>query len=488
MNGNILLLLVDQWPAWAFGFRGGGVATPAVDALAASGTVFEHAFTTCPLCTPARAALLTGRWAHQTGVIDNSAVGYSTQDTLPLEEQTWLDEAVRRGYRVAYFGKWHLGRINPEQRGAHAFDPEVEARALPYDPATNPYSYARMARQYAEMGERHLLRGRAPFWGEHRLSKEDTAPFPVAAKGIAFLREWAAGDRRQPFFLTVSSAPPHFPHHLPREYAELAQAAREQIELPANMVDDFAGKPWFQARPWWPCMDTSVLSPDEWRTVLAYSQAHIRMTDEALGRVTAELDRLGLTDSTTVVFLADHGDMAGAHNRFDKGPYFYEEVWRIPLIVRSPGQAAAVQKTFVSTVDVGTTLRCAVGAEWSPERAPAGRDLTPLLGTSLRPPQWPREAFGVYDLYNGMSFAIRAVRNERFKYVWNAQDVDELYDLAEDPAERRNRAGEPALAAAQAALRGRLLAWLAEVGDPFPDFLRELPPAGTVLALGRPGP
>ena len=152
-----------------------------------------------------------------------------------------------------------------------------------------------------------------------------------------FLKEWAAGDRDKPFFLTVSSAEPHFPHFLPEKYAAIAEQLKPSIQLPTSIDDDCDGRPWFHATPWWPCMDTSVLDEDEWRTVIAYSHAHIMLVDEAIGRVLDALDDLGLSESTTVIFTSDHGDMEGAHNRFDKAAYFYEEVWRIPLIIRTPG-------------------------------------------------------------------------------------------------------------------------------------------------------
>ncbi len=487
-QSNVLFILVDQWPAWAFGHRGADVATPSLDRLAAEGTVFTHAFTSCPLCTPARGALLTGRWPHQTGMFDNLDVGYSQQESLSRDEETWIDAGVAQGFHVGYFGKWHLGPINPEARGAHRFDPDVEMGRRPYDPATSRYSYEWCKALYDEQNQQ-LAKGRAPFWGEHRRTKEQTAPFGTMNRGVEFLEEWAAGPRDKPFFLTVSSNPPHFPHDLPKEYAEIAEGLA--VELPASLEDDFAGKPWFHNRPWWPCMDTSVLDADEWRTVIAYSHAHLMMVDEAVGRVLAALDRLGLASATTVVFAADHGDMEGAHNRFDKGPYFYEEVWRIPLIIRAPGARPAAQDAFVSILDVGETLFGLIGASGDTPRSRRrreGRDLMPLVGASEHPGGWPQLAYGVYDRYNGMSFAVRAIRDERWKYVWNPQDVDELYDLETDPHEMANLAGREEFAETKRHLHGRLMAWLQDVGDPLPERVAGLPAAGTILATGKPGP
>ena len=173
---NVLFILTDQWPASAFSFCGAEIPTPNIDRLAAEGTVFSNAFTTCPLCTPARGTLLTGRWPHDTGITDNYAVGYSQQPSPPLTERMWIDGAARLGYHVGYFGKWHLGPINPEARGAHRFDPDSEAQRRPYDPETSSFSY-QFAKENYDRQTRGLIRGRAPFWGDTAQPKEECRPF-----------------------------------------------------------------------------------------------------------------------------------------------------------------------------------------------------------------------------------------------------------------------------------------------------------------------
>ena len=117
------------------------------------------------------------------------------------------------------------------------------------------------------------------------------------------------------------------------------------------------------------------------------------------------------------------------------------------------------------------------------------RDLLPLVGNSeADQPTFPDEAFGVYDLYNGISFAVRAVRDERYKYVWNPQTIDEFYDLDTDPYELTNLAGDDATVEHEERLRSRLFEWLASVGDDLPNRAYELPEAGTIIATGQPGP
>ena len=109
-------------------------------------------------------------------------------------------------------------------------------------------------------------------------------------------------------------------------------------------------------------MDTIPLDQEGWKTVIAYSQAHITMVDEATGLVLNGLDNLDLTDST-IVFAADHNDMEVAHNRFGKDAYFYEEVWRIPLIIRALDTAPAIQEAYASLLDVSQTLFSFINGE-----------------------------------------------------------------------------------------------------------------------------
>ncbi|HBE01986.1 MAG TPA: hypothetical protein DC049_05855 [Spirochaetia bacterium] len=484
-NQNILFLFVDQWPAWAFSRRGETFPTLATDALAAEGTEFLNAFTSCPLCTPARASLLTARWACQNGVYDNYSTGYSQQKPLSFDKPTWMDEAVRRGYHVGYYGKWHVGTDGPILRGAHRCDKKYDSKN-PYDPAISDFSYEKTKKFYTTGMDERFSEGRAGFWGTLKDPDENKiAPFREANKGVAFIDEYAKGCIDKPFFLTVSMGPPHFPHYLPPKYAALAKSL--SVKLPASIRDRFDNKPPFQAKPWWPVMDTSVLNDEEWKTVIQFSQAHISMTDDAVGRVINALKKNNLYDNTAIVFIADHGDMQGSHNRFDKGPYFYEEVWRIPLIVRIPGVQPAKHKTFVSILDTGETLFRLIGADTA-SKPRAGRNLLSLVGLSGSPDGWENIAYGAYDLYNGMSFAVRAIRDERYKYIWNPQTVDELYDLKDDPAELTNRIGDPAFAAVNKVLREKLLRWMESVGDDLPSRTQKLPEAGTILATGRMGP
>lgn len=478
---NVLLLLVDQWPALSFSHRGAPIATPRVDELVAGGTRFENAFTSCPLCSPARGTLLTGLHPWRSGMIDNYGVGYSLQRPLDSGLRTWLEAGAAAGYHVGYFGKWHLGPDGPRRRGAAESSAAIDARLRPFD-AKPGHSYAAVAARYA--GERRkLVTGNPPFYGDLAGGRGQTDAFRLVKEVRGFMQRRARRGDGRPFLLTASFTGPHFPHYLPR--ADARRYRPDEVTLPASLHDDFAGKPWFHRVPWWPSMDTAAFDEAEWRRAIAHTWGHMSLVDAAIGSVLDLLAESGCDRDTAVLFAADHGDMCGEHNRFDKAAYFYEEVLRIPLCIRLPDHRPAVNPAPVSFIDLGATLFHLLGED---AHAADGRDLTPLVGAARAPAGWDDAAYASYHRYNGMSFECRCVRTAAHKYVWNPQAVDELYDLRRDPAELVNLIDHPDYAGVRAGLAARLRSWLQAAGDPLPATAAELPPAGTILATGAPGP
>jgi len=230
-------------------------------------------------------------------------------------------------------------------------------------------------------------------------------------------------------------------------------------------------------------LNVLVILVDQW-PAWAFGHKGARVPTPNIDRLAAE----GTVFSNAFTSCPLCSPARGAHNRFDKGPYFYDEVWRIPLVVRHPVAPPAVQDAFVSILDVGQTIFSLIGAETMPNRPRVGRALQPLLGRSARPVDWPQVAYGAYDLYNGMSFAIRAARDERFKYVWNPQAADEFYDLDADPHEMNNQIAGSQLAGEKRRLQSMLFSWLRATGDDLPTRASELPEAGTIVVTGVPGP
>jgi arylsulfatase A-like enzyme len=227
-----------------------------------------------------------------------------------------------------------------------------------------------------------------------------------------------------------------------------------------------------QSRPYWPCQNTLPLSVDDWRRTCQHYWGYCTHLDEQWGRVLDLLDELKVAENTVVAFAVDHGEMLGAHGNFDKGPYLYKEIMRIPLIVRDPLERRPRNaEGFVNLRDLYPTLVSLAGA---------GDVLTPEEQARS---YWVTDAdhtFYGYDGYQGREFKLRGIRTARFKYNWSPHDLDELYDLESDPGERVNLIGQAAYAGIRADLHARLLAWMEAEGD-YLLCAEHLRPAGSYV-------
>ena len=456
---NIVLLMADQW-RWDTLFQEGHICqTPNLHAFADRGVAFTNAYTACPLCTPARAALMTGKWPYQANLTDNvSGTMFYPHGKLFPGLKTYL-ERLRddAGCSIAYSGKWHLGAGTLLERGitdVRASDGGSDGRAGFQPPILD--------------GEKL-----APFYGS--FSQGIGWDQHVIEQGMAQITKLASADG--PFCAVISTPGPHFPHFVPQEYlAHYADLLADS--WPANFSAPFTeqGKPAMQARPYWPCQNTRPLTPEDWRKTCQHYWAYCAHLDEQFGRVLAELDALGLADNTVVAFTADHGEMLGGHGMFDKGPYLYEEAVRIPMIVRDPaGRAPRGQDGFVNLRDLFPTLIDLAGAGYVLDEDERGRS----FWATDNP-----ETFVCYDQYQGRLFRIRGMRTGYWKYNWSPNDLSELYDLQVDPGERVNLAGVPAYAALQSDLHARLAAWMEAEGDYLLCAHHLLPPGTYVDGRG----
>jgi len=441
---NIILLMADQW-RWDTVFRPGHVCrTPQLDRFAERAQPFTNAFTCCPLCTPARGALMTGKWPHQNHLMDNVSGGsYHPHGKLHMSHRTYL-ERLRddAGYALAYCGKWHLGDATLHERGIH--NVRHSDGGAP-EHGTTP-----------SRPNRPKLQGEwfTPFYAS--FTEGDTLDAVRARAFRQQLAQLAAGD--EPFCAMLSFSGPHFPHTVPRRFLE-PYSDTSPGSMPTNYCTPFCepGKPVAQSRPYWPCQDTRGLTPDDWAKTCAHYWAFCTHLDDELGAVFGTIGELGLWENSVVAFFADHGEMLGAHGNFDKGPYFYDEVVRIPLIVADPaGRPPRDAGSFVGLRDLFPTLIDLAGASH-------------LLADAERTRSGWRTAHDAalitYDAYQGREFKLRGIRTERWKYTWSPNDLCELYDLADDPGERRNRIGEPACQPITQRLHTRLRNWMAAEDD-----------------------
>ncbi len=434
---NILVFLTDDHGHWAMRCAGNSeLQTPSLDHLAATGVRLANAFTTCPVCSPARASFLTGRLPSQHGIHDWLQWQDEGQRHPGIDGQWNIGQLLQAaGYHTGLVGKWHCGRDHLPRPG---FDRWFSYQMNQY-PHFGAQRFSDQGRPIEESGyQAGLLTDRA----------------------VECIRRRPAG---QPFFLYVSYVCTHTP--LKDQPERLAAAYRRAAfgdipdEEPAP-CHGFARMPWPHAR-------------DTHREELAQYYAAVAFIDAQVGRVLDELDATGVRENTLVVYTADHGHMNGHHGLISKGnatvpQNFLEESIRVPSLLSWPAAVppGRVLDQLVDHCDLFCTLADAAGAVPAEAAARAihspGRSFLPLLRGE--PLVWRDAQFCEYG-------NARMVRSAGKKLIRrypgpNGHFGDELYDLALDPRERVNRIADPAYAAAVVELGARLDAHFAEYEEP----------------------
>ncbi len=386
---------------------------PNRERLEASGVRFTRAWCATPQCSPARGSLWTGMWPHRTGVVANiGAEGASPLDPGAPN----IGHLFRRaGYRTGYFGKWHLSAGRPVDGDAYGFD--------------------RFAERGARPGDRGVVE--------------------TAASWI--------GEQDEPWMAIVSIIQPHDIYQFPQARAK-ARAADERMPLrpgtppPPSGPEDLATRPEPQRayREQDQGQPAIGYTAEDWRRYRSFYYELIEDADRSLGVV---LDALGdAAENTIVAYASDHGDGLGAHGLPFKGPFFYEELLNVPLVVSWPGRLRArVCDELVSQVDLLPTLADLAGVEMDEAD---GRSLRPALeGGSFE----REELFAEYHSKQRWANPARIVRTRRWKLTQYLRGGRELYDLERDPHERNNLAGQGL--DAEERLLERLDAWARRTAD-----------------------
>ncbi|MES9604047.1 sulfatase-like hydrolase/transferase [Actinomadura sp. NPDC000929] len=458
---NVLILMTDQHRVDTLGCYGNPVVrTPALDGLAAEGTRFDRFYTPTAICTPARASLFTGTHPFRHGLLVNPERNGGAKDEVDDDFPTLVRPLLGAGYNVGHVGKWHIGR----ERGPEYYG--MDGEHLPG--ALNPFHHPSYQAWLKDNGHppfkvRDAVFGKAPndsgrghlIAGRLEQPAEATVERFLADRTIELIDRYA--DDGRPFALTCSWYGPHLPYLLPDAYYDLYDPA--DVPLPASMAETFAGKPDVQRRyaEYW---SADHFDADAWRKLIAVYWGYVTMIDEQAGRILDRLRERGLWDDTAVVFTADHGEFTGAHRLNDKGPAMYEDIYRIPGIIRVPGAPVRAVDEFATLIDLHPTILDLAGL---PPGDPCdGRSLLPLIRGEDDPrPEVVAEFHGHHFPYSQ-----RMIRDRRHKLVFNPESVHELYDLEDDPHELRNVYSAPAYADVRRDMTGRLYRELLRRGDP----------------------
>lgn len=424
--------------------------TPNIDRLAQTGIRFQNAYTTCPVCTPARAGLFTGIYAHTAGPwTNNLALG----DNIYSMGKRFSDH----GYRSAYIGKWHLdghdyfgsGICPPGWESDYWYDGRCYLNELNED-------QIRLWRSGLNSYE-DLRR--------HNIRPEFTWANRVSDRAIRFLHDQAkeTSSPDKPFLLVVSYDEPHHPFTCPPEYVEKFLHFEYDLGLAAN--DTLTNKPGHQ-RDW--AQNTKLnRNGSKISHPLYFGCNHF--VDTEIGRVIDTVHSL-FPENTWIIFTSDHGDLLGAHGLQGKGPVMYEEITHIPLIMEFHGHSQAGQtvNSTVSHIDLLPTMLELAGLPVPPILE--GETMVPLLQGIESSERRAVIGFQRYEIEHdswGGFQPVRCLVAGQYKLVLNLLHSDELYDLGNDPGEVHNLIDHPEYIRLRDDLHNQLLDWMYNKRDPF---------------------
>lgn len=459
---NIVFVLTDDHAANAISAYGSVVnTTPGIDAIAEAGVRFDTALVENALCTPSRAAFLTGTYSHVSSVT-------TLATHLTNDHETFITALKAAGYRTAMFGKWHLGH-------GEGYDP---------------------------VGFDHweVLPDQGEYFDPEFYTPEGSVRFEGYVTDIITERSlaWMAEQGDEPYCVLIWHKAPHRPWQPHPKYAD---AFSDPIPLPETFFDDYTGRgtpahhATMRIADYMTDIDLKEDPPAEldynqraiWK-YQRYMQDYLRCVasvDESVENITTALRERGQWDDTVTIYASDQGFYLGEHGWFDKR-FMYEESLRMPFVLSYPARVAAGQEitSLVSNVDVGQTILSFAGVD-APEHM-QGHDLVPLLAAASStetPAESVRDAhyyrFYEHDDHMHHVWAHYGVRTERYKLIYfyadgmglpNTSNVTyppewELFDLAVDPFELNSVHLDPAYAEIRSDLTLRLWNLQQELGD-----------------------
>ncbi len=424
---NVVFILSDDHRYDFMGFMDQApdfLETPNLDRMAAGGLHLKNAFVTTSLCSPSRASILTGRYAHNHQMVDNSA---------PIPEGTTFFPTFlkKAGYETAFIGKWHMGHSDDNPKADFDRWVSFQGQGVYRDPVLNVDGQRKKVPGYIT----DILTDYA----------------------LEFLRQ--RPDQEKPFFLYLS----HKAVHSEFQPAQRHQGLYADQEIPYprskdNTEPNYRGKPhWVKAQRYgWHGVDYPYHGELDIDEVYRNYCETLLGVDDSIGKVLDELERQGIADETLVIYMGDNGFMLGEHGLIDKRQA-YEESMRVPMLAYAPGFIRpGVAEEVVRNIDICPTVLELTGAQAA----------TPIDGQSflslLAGQKGGRDQEFLYEYYWEDAFphtpTVFALRDDRYKYIYyhGLWDTDELYDLKTDPHEMHNLVDVPAYRDRLKAMRTRL--------------------------------
>ena len=345
---NIIFVLTDDQRYDALGFLNDEIRTPHIDRLAQEGAHFRNAFVTTSLCSPSRASILTGLYAHAHGVVDN------LKQNLREDMVFFPQDLHAAGYQTAFIGKWHMGLHSDDRQPG--FDYWVS---------------------FAGQGNYMPVEGSTINVNGNRVPQQGYITDELTDYAMQWLKE---RDHERPFLLYLSHKAVHANFTPAERHKSLYSDA--EFELPDSAADteeNYAGKPmWVRNQSnSWHGVDFAYHSDLDIRDYLREYHRTLAAVDDSVGRLLAWIDDQDIGENTIVVFMGDNGFMFGEHGLINKRNAF-EESMRVPLLAHAPGRfpAGTVVDEMVASIDIAPSLLALAGVE-APRAPCTGRTLDP---------------------------------------------------------------------------------------------------------------
>lgn len=418
---NIVFVLTDQWRAQATRYGGDpNVKTPNLDALASRSINFENAVSVCPVCTPYRASLMTGRYPLSTGMFMNDLY-------LPGDELCMGEIFKEAGFQTAYIGKWHL-----DGHGRDVFIPKNRRQG---------FDYWKAMECTHEYNESYYYAGDDPT----KLKWKGYDAYPQTQDAQTYIREHAKGDK--PFLLVMAYGGPHFPHrYAPEELKDQYPVA--SIKLRPNVPEEMKSLARKEAQGYY---------------------AHCTALDGCVGNIYKTLEETGTAEDTIFVFTSDHGEMLGSQGqppRHKQRPW--DESIRVPFLLRYPavsGHKGRSVKAPINSPDILPTLLTLAGIEVP--GTVEGENLSRFILNKKLDEDRAALFMNVSPFDSPDRQAFRGIRTSQYTYVRNPDGPWLLYDNQVDPYQMKNLVGVAEHAGLQKKLEDKLKSKLQQTGDKF---------------------
>jgi arylsulfatase A-like enzyme len=428
---NIIFILSDDHRYDFMGFlnKPKFLKTPNMDRMAREGAYIKYATVSTALCSPSRASILTGQYAHRHGVVDNNT-------RVPAGTRFFVRELQNAGWQTAFMGKWHMGHASDEPRpGFHKWI-SFKGQGVYFNPTFN--IDGKQVKRNGHVSD--LLTDYALDWLED------------------------GRDQGKPFFLYLS----HKAVHAMFEPAKRHHGKYDDVKLeyPRSMAyteENYKGKPrWVkEQRNSWHGVDHMYHGQMDFDTFYRRYCETLLSVDESIGRVIKYLENNNLAEETLVMYMGDNGFVFGEHGLIDKR-HMYEESMRVPFLAWCPGmiECGSIIEELIQNIDIAPTVMDIAGLK-IPDRMDGQSFLPVLQGKKI---SWRDSAF--YEYYWERNFphtpTTHGVRTNRYKYIHyhGIWDIDELYDLKNDPEEMTNLIDSPEHQDLIKQLNNRMFEWL----------------------------